>query len=310
MSGYHRPIMVDEVLEGLDIRAGGVYFDGTAGGGGHSFAILAADPTVRLVATDKDGDAIREVTERLSPFAGRYKLYRTDFKNFASVLDDAGVEKLDGYLLDLGISSHQIDTRERGFAYMSDDAPLDMRMDDRAQLTAKEVVNGYSEEALLRILREYGEESYASSIVRNIVRERAKGEIATCGALRSVIEESVPAAYRYHACARKTFQAIRIEVNGELDGLKECVEGLTRRLKKGGRACILTFHSLEDRIVKNVFRAMSEGCTCPKSFPVCVCGKKQEIELVSRKPLTASEEEQRSNPRSTSAKLRIARKVE
>ena len=310
MSGYHRPIMVDEVLEGLDIRAGGVYFDGTAGGGGHSFAILAADPTVRLVATDKDGDAIREVTERLSPFAGRYKLYRTDFKNFASVLDDAGVEKLDGYLLDLGISSHQIDTRERGFAYMSDDAPLDMRMDDRAQLTAKEVVNGYSEEALLRILREYGEESYASSIVRNIVRERAKGEIATCGALRSVIEESVPAAYRYHACARKTFQAIRIEVNGELNGLKECVEGLTRRLKKGGRACILTFHSLEDRIVKNVFRAMSEGCTCPKSFPVCVCGKKQEIELVSRKPLTASEEEQRSNPRSTSAKLRIARKVE
>lgn len=310
MSGYHRPIMVDEVLEGLDIRAGGVYFDGTAGGGGHSFAILAADPTVRLVATDKDGDAIREVTERLSPFAGRYKLYRTDFKNFASVLDDAGVEKLDGYLLDLGISSHQIDTRERGFAYMSDDAPLDMRMDDRAQLTAKEVVNGYSEEALLRILREYGEESYASSIVRNIVRERAKGEIATCGALRSVIEESVPAAYRYHACARKTFQAIRIEVNGELDGLKECVEGLTRRLKKGGRACILTFHSLEDRIVKNVFRAMSEGCICPKSFPVCVCGKKQEIELVSRKPLTASEEEQRSNPRSTSAKLRIARKVE
>ena len=310
MSGYHRPIMVDEVLEGLDIRAGGVYFDGTAGGGGHSFAILAADPTVRLVATDKDGDAIREVTERLSPFAGRYKLYRTDFKNFASVLDDAGVEKLDGYLLDLGISSHQIDTRERGFAYMSDDAPLDMRMDDRAQLTAKEVVNGYAEEALLRILREYGEESYASSIVRNIVRERAKGEIATCGALRSVIEESVPAAYRYHACARKTFQAIRIEVNGELDGLKECVEGLTRRLKKGGRACILTFHSLEDRIVKNVFRAMSEGCTCPKSFPVCVCGKKQEIELVSRKPLTASEEEQRSNPRSTSAKLRIARKVE
>lgn len=310
MSGYHRPIMVDEVLEGLDIRAGGVYFDGTAGGGGHSFAILAADPTVRLVATDKDGDAIREAGERLSPFAGRYKLYRTDFKNFASVLDDAGVEKLDGYLLDLGISSHQIDTRERGFAYMSDDAPLDMRMDDRAQLTAKEVVNGYSEEALLRILREYGEESYASSIVRNIVRERAKGEIATCGALRSVIEESVPAAYRYHACARKTFQAIRIEVNSELDGLKECVEGLTRRLKKGGRACILTFHSLEDRIVKNVFRAMSEGCTCPKSFPVCVCGKKQEIELVSRKPLTASEEEQRSNPRSTSAKLRIARKVE
>ena len=302
--------MVNEVLEGLNIRAGGVYFDGTAGGGGHSFAILAADPTVRLVATDKDGDAIREVTQRLSPFAGRFKLYRTDFRDYAQVLDDAGVGLLDGYLLDLGISSHQIDTRERGFAYMADDAPLDMRMDDRAPLTAKTVVNEYSEEELLRILREYGEETFAASIVRNLVRERAKGEIATCGALRAVVEESVPAKYRYNACARKTFQAIRIEVNGELDGLKECVEGLTRRLKPGGRACILTFHSLEDRIVKSVFRSMSEGCTCPKSFPVCVCGKKQEIELITKKPLTAGEEERRENPRSTSAKLRIAKKTE
>lgn len=310
MSAYHRPIMVNEVLEGLNIRAGGVYFDGTAGGGGHSFAILAADPTVRLVATDKDGDAIREVTQRLSPFEGRYKLYRTDFRDYAQVLDDAGVGLLDGYLLDLGISSHQIDTRERGFAYMADDAPLDMRMDDRAPLTAKTVVNEYSEEELLRILREYGEETFAASIVRNLVRERAKGEIATCGALRAVVEESVPAKYRYNACARKTFQAIRIEVNGELDGLKECVEGLTRRLKPGGRACILTFHSLEDRIVKSVFRSMSEGCTCPKSFPVCVCGKKQEIELITKKPLTAGEEERRENPRSTSAKLRIAKKTE
>ena len=310
MSAYHRPIMVNEVLEGLNIRAGGVYFDGTAGGGGHSFAILAADPTVRLVATDKDGDAIREVTQRLSPFAGRFKLYRTDFRNYAQVLDDAGVGLLDGYLLDLGISTHQIDTRERGFAYMADDAPLDMRMDDRAPLTAKTVVNEYSEEELLRILREYGEETFAASIVRNLVRERAKGEIATCGALRAVVEESVPAKYRYNACARKTFQAIRIEVNGELDGLKECVEGLTRRLKPGGRACILTFHSLEDRIVKSVFRSMSEGCTCPKSFPVCVCGKKQEIELITKKPLTAGEEERRENPRSTSAKLRIAKKTE
>ena len=310
MSTYHRPIMVDEVLAGLDVKAGGIYFDGTAGGGGHSFAILASDPTVRLIATDKDGDAIREVTERLSPFAGRYKLYRTDFKNYEKVLDDAGVGQLDGYLLDLGISSHQIDTRDRGFAYMSDDAPLDMRMDDRAALTAKTVVNEYPEEKLFQILREYGEETFAASIVRNIMREREKSEITTCGALRNIIEASVPAKYRYNACARKTFQAIRIEVNGELAGLKECVEGLTRRLKPGGRACILTFHSLEDRIVKNVFRTMSEGCTCPKSFPVCVCGKKQEVELVGRKPLTASIEEQGENPRSTSAKLRIARKTE
>ncbi len=310
MSEYHRPIMVEEVLKGLDIKPGGIYFDGTAGGGGHSSAILASDPTVRLIATDKDGDAIREASRRLAPFEGRWRIYRTDFKNYAGVLDEAGVDLLDGYLLDLGISSHQIDARERGFAYMAEDAPLDMRMDDRAALTAETVVNEYSPERLLAILREYGEETFAPSIVRNLVREREKGRITTCGALKAVIEGSVPAHYRYNACARKTFQAIRIEVNGELEGLKECVEGLTRRLKRGGRACILTFHSLEDRIVKNVFRSMSEGCTCPRSFPVCVCGKKREIELVNKKPLTASEEELKENSRSASAKLRIARKVE
>ena len=310
MSEYHRPIMVEEVLKGLDIKPGGIYFDGTAGGGGHSSAILASDPTVRLIATDKDGDAIRKASRRLAPFEGRWRIFRTDFKNYAGVLDEAGVDLLDGYLLDLGISSHQIDARERGFAYMAEDAPLDMRMDDRAALTAETVVNEYSPERLLAILREYGEETFAPSIVRNLVREREKGRITTCGALKAVIEGSVPAHYRYNACARKTFQAIRIEVNGELEGLKECVEGLTRRLKRGGRACILTFHSLEDRIVKNVFRSMSEGCTCPKSFPVCVCGKKREIELVNKKPLTASEEELKENSRSASAKLRIARKVE
>lgn len=310
MSEYHRPIMVEEVLKGLDIKPGGIYFDGTAGGGGHSSAILASDPTVRLIATDKDGDAIREASRRLAPFEGRWCIFRTDFKNYAGVLDEAGVDLLDGYLLDLGISSHQIDARERGFAYMAEDAPLDMRMDDRAALTAETVVNEYSPERLLTILREYGEETFAPSIVRNLVREREKGRITTCGALKAVIEGSVPAHYRYNACARKTFQAIRIEVNGELDGLKECIEGLTRRLKPGGRACILTFHSLEDRIVKSVFRSMSEGCICPKSFPVCVCGRKQEIELINRKPVTAGEAEQRENTRSSSAKLRIAQKVE
>lgn len=310
MSEYHRPIMVEEVLEGLNIRPGGIYFDGTAGGGGHSFAILASDPTVRLVATDKDEDAIREVTERLSPYAERFKLYRSDFKNYQEVFSDAGVGQIDGYLLDLGISSHQIDTSSRGFAYKSDDAPLDMRMDNRASLTAETVVNEYSEDALLRILRDYGEETFAPSIVRRIALERRQGRITTCGQLRAIIEESVPAKYRYNACARKTFQAIRIEVNGELEGLAECVQGLTRRLKPGGRGCILTFHSLEDRIVKNVFRSMSQGCTCPKSFPVCVCGKKKEAELVGSKPLVASEEEQRENSRSKSAKLRIVQKVE
>lgn len=310
MSEYHRPIMVEEVLDGLQIRPGGIYFDGTAGGGGHSFAILASDPTVRLVATDKDEDAIRAAGERLSPYAGRFRLYRSDFKNYETVFSDAGVGQIDGYLLDLGISSHQIDTSSRGFAYMSDDAPLDMRMDNRASLTAEAVVNEYSEDALLRILRDYGEETFASAIVRRIVSERRQGRIGTCGALRAIVEASVPAKYRYNACARKTFQAIRIEVNGELEGLADCVRGLTRRLKPGGRGCILTFHSLEDRIVKTVYREMSTGCTCPKTFPVCVCGHKKEIELVGSKPLVAGEEERRENPRSTSAKLRIVRKVE
>ncbi len=310
MSEYHRPIMVEEVLDGLQIRPGGIYFDGTAGGGGHSFAILASDPTVRLVATDKDEDAIRAAGERLSPYAGRFRLYRSDFKNYETVFSDAGVGQIDGYLLDLGISSHQIDTSSRGFAYMSDDAPLDMRMDNRASLTAEAVVNEYSEDALLRILRDYGEETFASAIVRRIASERRQGRIGTCGALRAIVEASVPAKYRYNACARKTFQAIRIEVNGELEGLADCVRGLTRRLKPGGRGCILTFHSLEDRIVKTVYREMSTGCTCPKTFPVCVCGHKKEIELVGSKPLVAGEEERRENPRSTSAKLRIVRKVE
>lgn len=310
MSEYHRPIMVEEVLDGLQIRPGGIYFDGTAGGGGHSFAILASDPTVRLVATDKDEDAIRAAGERLSPYAGRFRLYRSDFKNYETVFSDAGVGQIDGYLLDLGISSHQIDTSSRGFAYMSDDAPLDMRMDNRASLTAEAVVNEYSEDALLRILRDYGEETFASAIVRRIASERRQGRIGTCGALRAIVEASVPAKYRYNACARKTFQAIRIEVNGELEGLADCVRGLTRRLKPGGRGCVLTFHSLEDRIVKTVYREMSTGCTCPKTFPVCVCGHKKEIELVGSKPLVAGEEERRENPRSTSAKLRIVRKVE
>ena len=310
MSEYHRPIMVEEVLDGLQIRPGGIYFDGTAGGGGHSFAILASDPTVRLVATGKDEGAIRAAGERLSPYAGRFRLYRSDFKNYETVFSDAGVGQIDGYLLDLGISSHQIDTSSRGFAYMSDDAPLDMRMDNRASLTAEAVVNEYSEDALLRILRDYGEETFASAIVRRIASERRQGRIGTCGALRAIVEASVPAKYRYNACARKTFQAIRIEVNGELEGLADCVRGLTRRLKPGGRGCILTFHSLEDRIVKTVYREMSTGCTCPKTFPVCVCGHKKEIELVGSKPLVAGEEERRENPRSTSAKLRIVRKVE
>ncbi len=306
---YHLPVLLREVLEGLAIKSGGVYFDGTVGGAGHSEAILKADPSVRLIGTDKDDEAIAEALKRLTPFEGRFSLHRTDYKNFAEVLDEEGVEKLDGFLLDFGVSSHQIDDKERGFAYRKKDAPLDMRMDRRCSLTAKDVVNTYSEERLCRIFREYGEEAFASSIARGIVRAREKKEITATGQLEALVEEGIPPKFRSAACARKVFQAIRIEVNGELDGLKECVVGLIRRLKSGGRACILTFHSLEDRIVKQAMRELSTACTCPKSFPVCVCGKREEIRLLTKKPLTAGDEEIAQNPRSKSAKLRIAEKL-
>lgn len=310
MSEYHRPIMVDEVLAGLNIRRGGVYFDGTLGGSGHSGAILAADPTVRLIATDKDGDAIAEADRALAPYAGRFSLFRTDFKCYREVLQEAGVTQLDGFLLDLGLSSHQVNTESRGFGYRMQQAPLDMRMDTRAKLTAEEVVNTYSEEALRRIFREYGEETFAGAVARNIVRAREKQRIATTGELERLTEAAIPPKYRSPACARKVFQAIRIEVNGELDGLYECILGLMGILKKGGRACILTFHSLEDRIVKQAFKELACGCECPKNFPVCVCGKRQQIEILTKKPIVASEREKEENTRSKSAKLRIAEKIE
>ena len=303
---YHRPVLLKEVLEGLNIQRCGTYFDGTAGGGGHSRAMLEANPSVRLIATDKDAEAIKAAGERLKEFSGRYELVKTDYKNYDSVLDRLGVEKLDGFLLDLGISSHQIDDRTRGFSYMKADAPLDMRMDRENAFTAEQVVNEYSEETLKQIIKEYGEEKFAANVARNIVLKRP---VRTCGELKRIIEESIPAKFRSAACARQTFQAIRIEVNGELNGLGECVKGLTRRLKSGGRACVITFHSLEDRIVKNVFSELSTECTCPKYFPICVCGKKKEVELVNKKPITASEEELKENTRSKSAKLRIACKL-
>lgn len=309
MSAYHSPIMLAEVIEGLAVGKGGVYYDATVGGGGHSYAILNSDPDARLIATDKDGDAIQEAGARLSPFAGRFSLHRTDYKNFRAVLEEEGVEKLDGFLIDLGISSHQIDDESRGFAYRSKNAPLDMRMDRRSTLTAADVVNEYPEEALKRIFREYGEEAFAGPIAKKIVLARAGKPIRTTGELEALVEAGIPPRFRSATCAKKAFQAIRIEVNGELEGLAACIEGLIGALAPGGRACILTFHSLEDRIVKQVFRDLSTACTCPPNFPMCVCGKKREIEILTKKPVTASEEEIAQNPRSKSAKLRIARKL-
>ena len=307
---YHRPVMLDEVIAGLDLKPGGVYFDGTVGGGGHSFAILESDPTVRLIGTDRDEEAIEAASERLRPFEGRFQLFKSDYRRYSEVLRRAGADKLDGVLLDLGISSHQIDDEERGFSYRKASAPLDMRMDRQSGFTAEDVVNDYAEEKLFRILRDYGEERFAGAIARNIVRERERSRITTCGALSDIVEESIPVKFRSPACARQTFQAIRIEVNGELTGLRECIKGLVRHLKPGGRICILTFHSLEDRIVKETFRELQSSCTCPKDLPVCVCGKKKEVELVNKKPITASAEETEQNSRSKCAKLRIARKID
>ena len=307
MSAYHRPIMVDEVIRGLDVKDGGVYFDGTLGGGNHSYEILAANPTVKIVGTDRDPEAIEEAGKRLNEFRDRAIVVKSDFKDYERVLEELQIEKIDGYLLDLGISSHQIDSERRGFAYRMKNAPLDMRMDTGAALSARDVVNGYSEEALRRILREYGEERFASAIVRNIVRRRQTKPIETCGELEELVRDGIPPKFRTPACARQSFQAIRIEVNGELAGLDKCVEGLTRRLKKNGRGCVITFHSLEDRIVKRVFQKLASGCVCPKELPVCVCGKKEEIELVGR--YTGSELETKENSRSKSAKLRVVRKI-
>ncbi len=307
MSEYHIPIMAEEVVRGLDLKSNGIYFDGTLGGGGHTFQILSSDPTVRVVATDRDREAIEAAGERLKEFGNRVTIVKSNFKDFAKVLDELGIDRIDGFLLDLGISSHQIDDEKRGFAYRMKNAPLDMRMDTDSPLTAKEVLNTYSEESIRRILKEYGEERFASSIARNIARKRQIAPIGTCGEFEEIVRESMPAKFRSAACARQSFQAIRIEVNGELGGLGTCVEGLVRRLKPNGRGCVLTFHSLEDRIVKRTFQSLASGCTCPKDFPVCVCGKKQEIELIGR--YTASEAEVEKNSRSKSAKLRVVGRI-
>ncbi len=303
--------MLEECMEGLALKAGGVWYDATVGGGGHSYEILKRTaPNGRLIATDLDDEAIEAATARLQAFEGRFHIYKSNYKEYAGVFAQAGIEEVDGVLIDFGISSHQIDDVDRGFSYRAKEAPLDMRMNPSAHLTAERVVNTYTEEALARIIKTYGEETFAKQIARNIVKARAEKPLTTCGELAEIIQKSIPAKFRYGApCERKTFQAIRIEVNAELEGLYELVVSLTRRLKKGGRIAILTFHSLEDRIVKEAFRELENPCTCPGNFPVCVCGRKPEVKIITKKPITASEEELAYNSRSKCAKLRIAEKI-
>lgn len=312
MSEYkHVPVMLSECIDGLKLKSGGVYFDGTLGGGGHSYEILKrTSPDGKLVATDLDDYAIGRAKNRLKEFDGRFTIVKDNFKNFRKIKENLEIDGFDGILLDLGVSSFQLDDRSRGFSYMAEDELLDMRMNQANPLTAITIINEYSEKELKKILSEYGEEKFSDRIARNIVAARSKSRIETVGRLNEIINESIPAKFKNDGHpSKRTFQALRIEVNGELDGLKEAITDMARGLKKGGRLAVITFHSLEDRIVKRVFKDLETDCICDKSLPVCVCGKKKEIEIITKHPITASEEEQALNGRSKSAKLRIAEKV-
>ena len=305
----HRPVMLDECIDNLAIKPDGIYVDGTAGGGGHSFAIASRLTTGRLIAIDQDEAAIAAASARLAPLGERAVVVRSNFRQIAQVCEQLGVVGIDGLLLDLGVSSYQLDTPERGFSYQAD-APLDMRMDKRNPLSAYEVVNTYPQEELRRILFEYGEERFAARIAARIVKERENAPIRTTYQLSELIKSAMPAAARDGGHpAKRSFQAIRIEVNGELDVIAPAIESAVARMNPGGRIAIITFHSLEDRIVKQTFAKLATGCTCPKSLPVCVCGNKPKIRLVSKKPILPSECELAENPRSHSAKLRVAEKL-
>ena len=307
----HRSVLLDECIEGLNIKPDGIYVDGTAGGGGHSYHIAERlTGGGRLIAIDRDDAAIAAAGERLKPFADRVTIVRNNFSSIADVCMMLGVDKIDGVLLDLGVSSYQLDTAERGFTHNAD-APLDMRMDRRGELDAFTVVNTYSFDQLKKVIYNYGEERFAPKIASAIVNRREKELIKTTGELVDIIKSAIPAAAREggHHPAKRTFQAIRIEVNGELDAIEPTIRSATKLLAPGGRIAIITFHSLEDRIVKQTYAELAKGCDCPKSLPICVCGKKPEVDVLTRKPILPSVEEIESNPRSRSAKLRIAEKI-
>ncbi len=310
MDFQHKSVLLRECIESLCIKPDGIYVDGTLGGGGHSREICRRlSDKGRLVGIDQDGDAIEAAAQRLQEFAGIVTIVRSNFCDMRARLEELGITSIDGVILDLGVSSYQLDEADRGFSYRAD-APLDMRMDRRQQLSAKDVVNLYSETELTRIIRDYGEDRFARSIAQHIVRARAEKSIETTGELIHVIKASIPAKFRAKEGhpAKRTFQAIRIEVNKELDVLRDSLDDMIDLLGDGGRICVITFHSLEDRIVKECFRRNENPCTCPPQLPVCVCGKKSKGRVITRKPILPSEEEMEENPRSKSAKLRVFEK--
>ena len=311
ISFSHRSVLLDECIDGLNIKPDGIYVDGTAGGGGHSLEIakrLTAGG--RLIAIDRDAAAIEAASERLRDYSDRVTFVRNNFSSVKDVCLELGIDKIDGILLDLGVSSYQLDTPERGFTH-NVDAPLDMRMDRRSDLDAYTVVNTYTAEQLKKIIYDYGQERFAPKIASAIVRAREKANIETTGQLVDIIKSAMPPAAKEggHHPAKRTFQAIRIEVNGELDAIEPAIRSATSLLAPGGRVAIITFHSLEDRIVKQTYADLGSGCNCPKSLPICVCGRKPVVSVLTRKPILPSDVELEENPRSRSAKLRVAEKI-
>ena len=310
MEFKHIPVMLNECIEGLNIKPEGIYLDGTLGGAGHSSEIVKRLTTGKLIAIDKDEQALSAAKERLKDYSDKVIYIHDDFKNAIENLDKLCIGKIDGVLLDLGVSSYQLDNAERGFSYNAD-APLDMRMDQSQSLTAYDVVNKYSEKEIADILFKYGEEKLSRKIAFNIIKAREKKEIKTTLELAQIVQDSYPAKLRWkggNPCKR-TFQAIRIEVNGELRGLSEAIEALTLRLNEGGRICVITFHSLEDRIAKQIFVYLEKDCICPKEQLICTCGKRQDIKIITKHPIIPSDKELEENKRSQSAKLRIAERI-
>ena len=303
----HYSVLLEETVDGLNIKPDGIYVDGTLGGGGHAYEVCSRlNDKGRFIGIDQDEAAIEAASARLRDFGERVTIVRSNYCDMRSRLQELGIEKVDGIVLDLGVSSYQLDTAERGFSYRVD-APLDMRMDRRQEMTAKDIVNDYSEMDLFRIIRDYGEDKFAKNIAKHIVMEREKGPIETTGQLIEIIKRAIPMKFQKTAGhpAKRTFQAIRIELNKELEVLRENLDDMIDLLNKDGRICIITFHSLEDRIVKTIFKKAENPCICPSHFPVCVCGNVPKGKVITRKPILPSEGELEENSRSKSAKLRI-----
>ncbi len=309
MEFKHTSVLLNESIKMLSVKDNGIYVDGTLGGGGHSEAILKENPTCRLIGIDRDDDALEAAGKRLKEYSDRITLVKSNFADIENVLDGLNIDKIDGCILDLGVSSYQLDNADRGFSYQHS-APLDMRMDQTQYMSAYNVVNEYSVKELTRIIRDYGEEQWASRIAQYIVAEREKGAINTTGELVEIIKRAIPTRVRRtgHHPAKRTFQAIRIEVNNELGILESTVRAVSKRLNVGGRMCVITFHSLEDRIIKHTMQNLADPCTCPPRIPICICGKVPEVKVIT-KAIPPSEKETEENPRSKSAKLRVMERI-